>query len=77
MSEINWHRLTFPCPSCERQVAILEIDAASDGEIAIVGICVSCGKQLTFNTDIRKILSTCVQADILCPMEEDLADDIQ
>jgi endogenous inhibitor of DNA gyrase (YacG/DUF329 family) len=70
--KMQWHRLSFACPTCNRQVAILEIDASADGELSVEGVCAHCGKQYSFKTDIRLILTYCVEADILAPMEADL-----
>ena len=68
----QWHQLSFPCPQCDRQTTLLTIDAAGDGEMAVNALCATCGKTLTFKTDIRLILTYCVQADVLFPMEQQL-----
>ena len=70
-----WHKLAFNCNHCDKQITILRISACANGEILIEGICVQCGINLGFKTDIQKILTTCVQADILCPIEEQLEEE--
>ena len=67
-----WHKLTFPCPKCDRQTAILRISACANGEMLMDCVCATCGITLGFKTDIQKILTTCVEADVLYPMEEQM-----
>jgi endogenous inhibitor of DNA gyrase (YacG/DUF329 family) len=75
MPQVRWHKLSFACPTCGKQALLLEVDAAADGEISIGALCPTCGKTLEFKTDIQKIIATCVQADVLCPLEEDMEND--
>ena len=70
-----WHKLTFPCTQCEKEITLLRISACADGEILIEGICTHCGINLGYKTDIQKILTICVQADVLCPMEEQMEEE--
>jgi len=70
-----WHKLSFPCPTCDRQITIMRVSACANGDVSFEGICITCGKNIDYRTDIQKILTTCVQCDVLFPIEQQLKED--
>ena len=62
--EIKWHALHLQCPQCNLDFAITTLSVASDATILAEGVCVKCGVQLNWKSDLIKLIRKSVVMDI-------------
>lgn len=59
----KFHKLSLPCPKCGKQARVLIIYVRGDITIHIDGLCDTCGEDLSFEFDLKTMMTACVLAD--------------
>ena len=62
MKKIHWYALDFN-HKCGLPGTILEICASADGELALRGLCVTCGEEFSSSRTIASIMEHCAVED--------------
>jgi hypothetical protein len=66
----HWHKVTFEC-ACGLPGTILEVCINISGDIAITGLCVTCGKEFTIGDNVTLLIAKSAISDYLrCKQEK-------
>lgn len=60
---MQWHRLVFPCPKCDRELTMLAIVFNACGQIGFNLLCVVCGVEWNATTDFAERVRLCALLD--------------
>ena len=66
-----FYRKTLACPTCNKKVEIMEMDVSPSGKIHFELICVTCGKECHYDTDVISLVAWAIKKrDVeLCYLE--------
>jgi hypothetical protein len=62
-----WHVKKIRC-LCEKEIAYISVSFNANGGVLIEGVCVQCGKEVTYQGNIFDITAVCLALDgkIVC-----------
>ncbi|MDE2105391.1 MAG: hypothetical protein KGL39_49650 [Patescibacteria group bacterium] len=66
------YKLSYECPACSKEMQIMELSACGKGILYVMGICVQCGKEITYEAEFVSIIEKCIEQDILLPIEKQM-----
>jgi hypothetical protein len=62
--DMLWHKVSITCSKCGDEPTITCLSASGDGEIMLDLICVKCGIQLRWVSNVTKMMANAIYADL-------------
>lgn len=66
---VHKHKMIAECPRCGMRVTMTGVSFDATGGIELDAECKICNIKLTVESDIRRVLTSCIETDVLVPLE--------
>jgi septum formation inhibitor-activating ATPase MinD len=68
--KMHWYALTADCPKCNKEMTILDVAFAADGDIGLNCVCVLCGTEARPVSSMVALIQRACHQDIMKSMYE-------